>query len=142
MRGWGELQSAAGAALVESLSDDNWRTTVLEFVAVASVSEARATATDADGHSHGLGVPTDTLIAMSDLRDAMATPEHGAWFTAVITLTRDLSDGRIDFSTTFDYDGRPHWDVEPDDANYIEDLHAYPRPDDEVPAWHPAKKPS
>ncbi|MGX1804691.1 hypothetical protein ACWIGI_03175 [Nocardia sp. NPDC055321] len=92
------------------------------------------------GISYGLEVETDTLdenevcvedpfnipLEIAELRDSMAVPGLGTWFTFVLTITR-----AGDVTTEFDYD-RPS-----DDAlrwlDFSGDLERYPR--DVTPKW-------
>jgi hypothetical protein len=72
-------------------------------------------------------------MAWHRLREVMAEqPGRGAWFT---TTVRVSTDGRYSFD--FDYDNEPDWHIRPLDETYMADLEKYPRPPDQIPAWHP-----
>lgn len=86
------------------------------------------------------------------LRRLSATPEDGAWLTAVLTVSRD---GR--FGTTTEHDERPAWTLPSDpaartdddlldedllDDHFVDDLERHPRPAARVPLWWPSPRPA
>jgi hypothetical protein len=74
------------------------------------------------------------LDAVEELRDKMAIPNGGTWYTAIFTVNGDGS-----YKTNFDYDSRPQWDVSLDPTSertmIIEDYNRYPRSPEATPDW-------
>lgn len=132
-----EFQEQIVQASLASLASVPWRTATFEYREVAKYGEATFSFLAEDGTSKQLKPPSDVVFAFSDLRDAMATPAHGTWISAVAVL-------RIGETADFDfnYDEEPEWDSPIAPEIYLEDLDLYPRPADEVPSWHPGRKAS
>lgn len=131
-----DLQTQAARALIDGTREYPWETLVCDFRSVGSFGEVDVTVSGPTLPSERIAPPSGLVSTMAKLRKAMATAEHGAWFAATITLRR--ADGSVDLNVKYNYDDRPAWNLEPDDEAYREDLQRYPRPANEVPAWHPA----
>lgn len=68
----------------------------------------------------------------SELRELMADPLNGAWFSSRITIGKA---GDVDVK--FDHHDRPRFDPPLHTDDYLEDLQRFPRTA-ELPYWHPA----
>lgn len=134
---WDELQRAAASALADAADAYPWSRAVMRVSALAATSEAIADVYLADGSSEYLAVPPAAITAMRDLRQQMARPGTGSWYTAVLTLTNE--GGRVGVDVDFDYDRRPEWDAPPPDSAYLDDQRQVPRDPDKLPDWHPAR---
>lgn len=132
-----ELQDEIVSATLDAVSGADWTTATILYRKVAKYGEAEMIVTAADGSTSQPKLPSDVVFAFSDLRKAMATPNHGTWLSAIVTVRKD---DVADFE--FNYDQQPNWNVEVAPEIYLEDLDLYPRPADEVPSWHPGRKAS
>lgn len=96
-----------------------------------NLEESETTATMDDGTIVSVwNASVDFSLAFDELREAMHREGTGAWYTAVVTVTRD---GRITFD--FDYDSEPAWDISADPQTYVEDLEMFPRDLAHQPTW-------
>lgn len=76
------------------------------------------------------GFGGETIEALKQLRQAMYTPQTGAWLSGSITVTRR---GYAD--SQFSYDEEPRWTREVTGDDYARDLVAFPRQRTAVPDW-------
>jgi hypothetical protein len=131
----GELQHQIAMSRYRSAPNADWAELVAEYYSAGGYEETVAYWISPDGQIARIEPDAD-VNRFHDLREAMATPEHGAWFAAKLVVEPD---GRHRF--TFDYDFEPPWEVPPSPQTYLDDLAAHPRPADRVPAWHPGHTP-
>lgn len=129
-----DLQLAAATALLEVVPPNGWAEVSVRYAKAGPRAESIGYYIGTDGNEHSIQVPTSTVLALGELKKEMATPEHGAWLSAMLRLTPDR---KVKFS--YNYDERPDWDVEPTDEAYIEDLAMYPRKPSETPIWYPRR---
>lgn len=134
---WAQLQTDAANALADAADADDWQRAVLVFRSAGAVAEAIVRLELTDGSEQAIAAPSAANTTMVKLRKAMASPEHGAWFTATITLSR-VADGQVKVHADYDYDHQPDWEIQPSRSAYLADLEKYPRPTSEIPSWHPA----
>lgn len=113
---------------------DQWNEAILQHQAVWRISNSNMQVTLADGSQRDNLSLTQVTTLLDELRDAVATPEHGTWMSLILTVRPD---GQFKFK--YNYDEKPDWNIEPSNESYIEDLEHYPRPFAEIPDWHPAK---
>jgi hypothetical protein len=137
---WAAPLEDAVQRLVDGLTDRNWSEIVCRVRSLGSWGEAEVEVSEAAG-TQSVEPPAGVVPALSAVRKKMATPEHGTWFTATLTVRRGVDDS-VQYTTAFDYDHRPDWTNEPDVRTYLDDLQRYPRPESEIPDWHPAKRTS
>ena len=138
-----QLQNEIAATFAESLVDHDWAEATLFLIEVGSISRVRVDALDATGSARqGLSVP-DVASTGSLLRETMADPDKGAWFSLALTLTRDGS-----FTARFNLDRRVYDDAAspfepggagevPSDSDYLADLERFPRAEKYRPSWLP-----
>ena len=127
----GELQHQIAMSGYQSAPDADWAELVAEYYSAGGYAETVAYWISPARQITRM--PPDAHVnRFDDLREAMVTPEYGAWFAAELVVEPD---GRHRF--TFDYDDEPPWEVPPSPQIYLDDLAAHPRPAHRVPAWHP-----
>jgi hypothetical protein len=139
MPAWRDKQNEAALALRDELGRYPWRQVTLKVRTLGFVSEADTVLVDESGTATTVGTPTDAAVAMLHLREDMATPEHGTWLSAVVTLTREPAAAEVEMNIHYEYDERPQWHIEPHDLTYIEDLERHPRSENEIPGWYPRR---
>lgn len=129
-----ELQQEVARRAVADAGEREWDRITLSYVDVDVVSTL-----DLQVH---LGEKAERLTRFTcddpyhELRAAMATPEHGTWYSSTCEITED---GRFRFH--FEQEERPvlGGGVPVTDESLIADQERFPRPADELPAWHPAR---
>ncbi|WP_209560353.1 hypothetical protein [Frigoribacterium sp. PvP032] len=138
-----DLQNQIAARVAESLVDVDWAEATLFLLQVGDVSRTWVDALDAAG-SVKQDLPTPDVEALGrQLREAMADPERGTWFSLVLTLSADGS-----FTARFNGERRVFDDsaspfeatndvVVPTDADYAADLARFPRAEKYRPEWLP-----
>ena len=142
-----DLQNQIAARVAESLVDVDWAEATLFLLQVGDVRRTWVDALDAAG-SVKQGLPTPDVEALgAQLREAMADPERGTWFSLVLTLSSDGS-----FTARFNGERRVFDDaaspfeaagdvVVPSDADYVADLARFPRAEKYRPEWLPGGVP-
>jgi hypothetical protein len=138
-----ELQAQIAARVAESLVDVDWAEATVFLLQVGEVSRTWVDALDAAGSAkHDLPTP-DVAALGAQLREAMADPERGTWFSLVLTLSSDGSftarfngERRVfdDAASPFEATGG---EVAPTDADYAADLARFPRSEKYRPEWLP-----
>jgi len=138
-----DLQNQIAARVAESLVDVDWAEATLFLLQVGDVSRTWVDALDAAG-STKQDLPTPDVEALGQqLREAMADPERGTWFSLVLTLSSDGSftarfngERRVfdDAASPFEATGD---EVVPTDADYAADLARFPRAEKYRPEWLP-----
>ena len=127
-----ELQSSVAMKVYESVESADWLKAILNYAESGNRAVKYMDVIFADGRSERVMKPPH-LPAFREIRRQMATPNHGSWFSAVLTVSRVGS-----YSYDFNYDETPDWGYhEPSIEDYLMDLEMYPRPADEVPSWYP-----
>ncbi|NIJ04221.1 hypothetical protein [Frigoribacterium faeni] len=142
------LQDQIAARVAGSLADVDWAEATLFVLQVAGVRRAWVDALDAVGSAKP-DLPTpDVDDLAAELREVMADPERGTWFSLVLTLTaagsftaRFNGDRRVfdDPASPFEATGD---EVVPSDADYAADLARFPRTEKYRPDWLPAAGPA
>jgi hypothetical protein len=130
------LQATIALETFSAMPGGDWGRVVVSFLSAGRMAESRCRVVASDGRSTSVKTPAKAVYAYADLREAMAGHGHGAWFSSSMTLDRG---GHFDFA--FDYVSEPRWGVRPTDDALLADLAAHPRPESEVPQWHPAYQP-
>jgi hypothetical protein len=136
-----DLFQHIGQLAVDSVPTEEWEVIKLEIKAIRSFIERMVFYT----HSEKQFVPKTfgmkdkhleydnrTTPSFERLRELMydEAPFRGAWYTAVMTITRTGQ-----FDTEFDYDTKPAFDYEQEDAGYARDFERFPRNEESTPAW-------
>ncbi|MFD0199447.1 MULTISPECIES: TNT domain-containing protein [Saccharothrix] len=115
--------------LVQRLPGD-WEQLFVDFRMVGRHLEAQVSGLTMYGSSFDWELPPEALPFFVQLRDGMARPGHGTWFTLKFHLVHPDT-----YSAEFDRDGEPDWAQPPGAEHYAEELELYPRDDDAIPAW-------
>jgi len=138
-----DLQNRIAARVAESLADLDWAEATLFLIQVGDVRRTWVDALDAAG-SAKQDLPTPDVADLgAQLREVMADPERGTWFSLVLTLTAGGS-----FTARFNTDRRVFDDpaspfeasgvVVPSDSDYAADLARFPRSGKYRPEWLPS----
>lgn len=139
-----DIQNQIAARVAASLTEVDWAEATMFHLQVADVRRTWVDALDAAG-SAKTDLPTPDVDELAaQLREVMADPERGTWFSLVLTLAADGSftarfntDRRVvdDAASPFEASGD---DVVPTDADYAADLTRFPRSEKYRPEWLPA----
>ncbi|HCX85089.1 MAG TPA: hypothetical protein DHV14_08145, partial [Micrococcales bacterium] len=134
---------AAGAAA----RGVDWQSANVEWSQSGPQHSGRAYLTSSNAGIVRLDLPDETVAALAQLRAELATPERGAWLSALVSVTPD--GGR---TVTYEWDARPYWNATgvrmvpqaadavpavaiPDDEQWLADLQTYPRSPEHLPEW-------
>ena len=115
--------------LVQRLPGD-WEQLFVDFRMVGRYLETQVSGLTMYGSSFDWELPPEALPFFVQLRDGMARPGRGTWFTLKFHLVHPDT-----YSAEFDRDGEPDWTSPPAPEHYAEELEIYPRDDDAIPAW-------
>lgn len=107
-----------------------WQEASVEYRAVGRHSEVAAQLTTPTGTVVPLSPPSEVDGLFAQLRHGMHQSERGTWISALYQLQRPSS-----YSVDFNGDHEPNWQRTPPLQSYAEELRAYPRASDNVPAW-------
>lgn len=124
------LYDRVGTAMLEDAPAGDWTALRSTYVAAGKVSEHVTFAEMADGRRSRLRPGVDFVDALDELRRAMHDTERGVWYTAEITVSRDLR-----LSIDFNYDDEPQWGLAISPRSYVEDLELFPRAEAAQPEW-------
>jgi hypothetical protein len=75
-------------------------------------------------------IPLDAVVLSTELRDATAVPDRGAWYVCTVEVTGDGT-----FAATYDYDTQPPITPPPTPGTYAHDHARHPRAEQHRPAW-------
>ncbi|MEU4742640.1 TNT domain-containing protein [Actinosynnema sp. NPDC023658] len=115
--------------LVQRLPGD-WEQLFVDFRMVGRYLETQVSGLTMYGSSFDWELPPEALPFFVQLRDGMARPGQGTWFTLRFHLVHPDT-----YSAEFDRDHEPDWTQPPAAQYYAEELEIYPRDDDAVPSW-------
>ncbi|MEV8437076.1 TNT domain-containing protein [Actinosynnema sp. NPDC051121] len=115
--------------LVQRLPGD-WEQLFVDFRMVGRYLETQVSGLTMYGSSFDWELPPEALPFFVQLRDGMARPGRGTWFTLKFHLVHPDT-----YSAEFDRDGEPDWTQPPAPEHHAEELEIYPRDDDAIPAW-------
>ncbi|MBF6354960.1 hypothetical protein IU449_10455 [Nocardia higoensis] len=126
----GELISEIGGILVEEYGTE-WDKMWLESRTLGPESEDDVYIERAASDTVNCSVPMRAGGLLGELRDVMATPEGGAWYSMTLTITPDM---RV--VARFDYENEPEWSgFGPAYNSFVRELERFPRSEEKLPAW-------
>ncbi|WP_053203999.1 hypothetical protein [Jiangella muralis] len=133
-----------GEAMTAS-APDGWHLLVLEATGAGDMTRGELFAVLNDGGPRTrIRIDPDGVIALSELRESMYADGIGTWYNATFRLP---TGGEL--TAEFDYDNPPYGGIATDDPAsdgeadpglLLEDHELYPRDEDHLPAWHPARR--
>ncbi|WP_158844596.1 TNT domain-containing protein [Saccharothrix deserti] len=115
--------------LVQRLPGD-WEQLFVDFRMMGRYLETQVSGLTMFGASFDWELPPEALPFFVQLRDGMARPGRGTWFSMKFHLVHPDT-----YSAEFDRDNEPDWTQPPARQYYAEELETYPRDDDVIPAW-------
>jgi len=123
-----------GHGLLRSAPEQPWQSMDLELTGAGGMLGSNLTVNIDDEQALStISIDDDTEDACADLRDAMYRPKIGTWYNCRFNVRPDGS-----VTSEFDYDNAPfHGNFAPD--LLINDQGDFPRDDEHLPEWHPAK---
>ncbi len=130
-----EHYQAIGQALADELPE-GWASVEVNCYMVSVFTEFHCRYTTTGGDSVSFEVPDDLFEHFMELRDELYEPGRGAWLAATFTM-----DNSGAYGVDYDYDSRPPFQPQPEDASWLEDLQAYPRAPELIPDWMPRPAP-
>lgn len=136
------------AEALVAVAPPGWTQISAEWSQAGTQHSGRAYVTDADG-THRIAVPDAVVSHFAALRNQMAAPGTGAWFSARAVVTT----AGVEFLPN--YDRRPNWDAPgtsmleatepvdpftaagpvPSEDRWLVDLRRHPRDRAHIPAW-------
>ncbi len=117
--------------LVQRLRGD-WEQLWIDFRMLGRYLETEVSGLTIFGGSFQWQLPDEALPFFAQLRDGMARPGRGTWFSLKFHLVHPDT-----YSVEFNRDHEPDWTSPPAAAHYAEELELYPR--ESVPDWLRAK---
>jgi len=128
-----ELLTEIGKGMIDAAPDE-WQRLELSLTSAGLMIKSGLSVTKSDGSVDKLHeIDGDTLAACDELRESMYQDGSGTWYNADIIVDRS---GNIE--STFDYENPP-FDGTADSELLTEDQQEYPRDQEHLPNWHPAK---
>jgi hypothetical protein len=128
-----ELLNEIRKGMIDAAPDE-WQRLELSLTSAGLMIKSGLSVTKSDGSVDKLHeIDGDTLAACDELRESMYQAGSGTWYNADIIVDRS---GNIE--STFDYENPP-FDGTADPELLTEDQQEYPRDQEHLPNWHPAK---
>jgi len=128
-----ELLNEIRKGMIDAAPDE-WQRLDLLLTSAGLMIKSGLSVTKSDGSVDKLHeIDGDTLAACDELRESMYQEGSGTWYNADIIVDRS---GKIE--STFDYE-RPPFDGTADLELLTEDQQEYPRDQEHLPDWHPAR---
>jgi hypothetical protein len=122
------LVKQIGLALMRSAPDD-WQQIRTEFRATGRYFELSAEVVSTDGAEQAWTASHEIATSFAKLRAGMYREGRGTWFNARYQIERPSS-----YNLEFDR-VEPQWRTPPPPPAYRDELHLFPRTDDNVPDW-------
>ncbi|MFH5877745.1 hypothetical protein [Arthrobacter sp. NA-172] len=91
--------------LVAGYSGFDWKVITLFYGEVGQIAEATSECLDVNGDTQYASIPKQALDALEVLKEVSATPDHGTWVTADVTIVRETGQ----FNIKYNYDEQPSW---------------------------------
>ncbi|MEV6827339.1 ferredoxin [Amycolatopsis sp. NPDC051102] len=125
-----QLVNRIGHGLASMAPPGTWRQIRTEYRAVGRHIEADVVVTGQDGVPRAVQPPAELLQLLGALRTGMYRPGAGTWLGAVLTV-----DPVHGVGADFVFDREPQWRRTPPPIGFQDELRAFPRADQHVPAW-------
>jgi Tuberculosis necrotizing toxin len=122
------LVKQIGLALMRTAPDD-WQQISAEFRATGRYYELSAEVTGSDGNSQPWTASHDIAMHFAKLRAGMYRDGRGTWFNARYQIEKPSS-----YNLEFDR-LEPQWRTPPPTPAFRDELHFFPRTEDNVPEW-------
>jgi hypothetical protein len=119
--------------LVHRLPGD-WEQLFLDVRVMGAYLETEASGLTIFGSSFQWQLPDEALPFFLELREGMARPETGTWFSVKYRLTHPDT-----YSVEFNRDTEPAWLQPPEPGQYVEELRRHPRSAASTPDWLSAR---
>jgi len=131
-----ELQKAIAGRIFAAHQSEEWDSLAVTWAEVGRFVASRVALLDQEGvqtTAHVGAIGSEDADLLRELRQAMSSSETGAWLTATVNISR-----LGDFSYAFSFDEKVSvGSAEPTERDYLDDLDAFPRTLEHVPAWYP-----
>lgn len=108
---------------------DDWQQISAEFRATGRYYELSADVTDSDGNEQAWTASHDIAMHFAKLRAGMYREGRGTWFNARYQIEKPSS-----YNLEFDRQ-EPTWRTPPPAPAFRDELHFFPRTEDNVPEW-------
>jgi hypothetical protein len=118
------------ATLLAQAAPAGWKRIDLKALANVAVSDIALTVVLQDGSSPPVDMPRDVVGMVGELRSIMYRPGAGTWLSMRLML-EPPSAYYVSFNNDFD----PLWEPDLTAAEWAQDLAAFPRDDEHIPAW-------
>lgn len=122
------LVKQIGLTLIRSAPQE-WQEIKAEFRAIGRYYELRAEFAGQDGISQPWTPSQELALLFAQLRAGMHGERGGTWFNARYAVQRPSA-----YNLEFDR-VEPHWRTPPPPVAYRDELHFFPRRDEDVPEW-------
>ena len=122
------LVKQIGLALMRTAPDD-WQQINAEFRATGRYYELSAEVTGSDGNQEPWTASHDIAMHFAKLRAGMYREGRGTWFNARYQIEKPSS-----YNLEFDRN-EPQWRTPPPAPAFRDELHFFPRTEDNVPEW-------
>jgi hypothetical protein len=123
--GWLRGREDGGATVRQMDAEDQDAMLFVDFRMMGRQVEAEVSGLTMFGSSFDWELPLFVR-----LRDGMARPGRGTWFTMKFHIVHPDT-----YSAEFDRDHEPDWTRPPGQQHHVEELATYPRDNDAIPAW-------
>ncbi|MDR7302597.1 glycohydrolase toxin TNT-related protein [Haloactinomyces albus] len=128
-----QIARKIGVLLLQGAPED-WQQITVEYRATGDYHDLLGETARQDGSTETWEPPEDLLGIFEHLREGMYRPDVGTWISALYIVERPSS-YRIDIN----FDEEPQWQQPLPRAAYVDELHRYPRSEENVPDWMRAK---
>lgn len=118
------------ATLLARSAPDGWKRIDMKALMTVAVSDVALTVVLGDGSSPPAELPGEVIGMLGELRSRMYRPGAGTWLSM-----RLMMDPPGAYYTSFNTDYDPLWEPGITAAEWAQDLAAFPRDDEHVPAW-------
>ena len=122
------LVKQIGLALMQT-APEGWQQVTAEYRAAGRYFELSAEVSTTDGQIRAWTAPQETAQLFARLRTGMYRDGKGTWSNARYQLTQPSN-----YNLDFDRDA-PRWQSPPPPQAYLDELHFFPRTEDNVPEW-------
>jgi hypothetical protein len=128
-----QIARRIGVLLLRSATED-WQQITVEYRATGDHHDLLGEVASQNGTSEPWEPPEELVGIFEHLREGMYRPDVGTWLSALYVVERPSS-YRIDIN----FDTEPQWNRPLPTSAYVEELHRYPRSDENIPDWMRAR---